>query len=201
MGRTTSVGTCDYCRRELSKGAAAKHLAACKGREKGEEDRFVVLAEGRHLPQYWMALDVLPELKLDALDRFLRKTWLECCGHVSAFSMQRQPVGKGRRIEELAGAELGYAYDFGSTTELRIRIGAQPLASVSFRNAVKIAARNIAPKHVCECGTDAAHVCSECQWDGAGFVCVKCAKKHECGEEMLLPLVNSPRAGVCGYGG
>jgi hypothetical protein len=28
-----------------------------------------------------------------------------------------------------------------------------------------------------------------------------CAAKHECGEEMLLPVLNSPRAGVCGYCG
>jgi hypothetical protein len=28
-----------------------------------------------------------------------------------------------------------------------------------------------------------------------------CARSHEYGEEMLLPLVNLPRAGVCGYPG
>jgi hypothetical protein len=28
-----------------------------------------------------------------------------------------------------------------------------------------------------------------------------CAGEHECGEEMLLPVVNSPRVGMCGYTG
>jgi len=32
-------------------------------------------------------------------------------------------------------------------------------------------------------------------------VCEGCAGEHECGEEMLLPVVNSPRVGMCGYEG
>lgn len=28
-----------------------------------------------------------------------------------------------------------------------------------------------------------------------------CTQKHDCGEDMLLPLVNSPRASMCGYTG
>jgi hypothetical protein len=28
-----------------------------------------------------------------------------------------------------------------------------------------------------------------------------CAGGHECGEEMLLPVVNSPRVAMCGYTG
>jgi hypothetical protein len=34
-----------------------------------------------------------------------------------------------------------------------------------------------------------------------GWLCDECAVGHECGEEMLLPVVNSPRVGVCGYVG
>jgi hypothetical protein len=33
------------------------------------------------------------------------------------------------------------------------------------------------------------------------FYCDKCLTKHECGDEMSLPVVNSPRMGVCGYCG
>jgi len=29
----------------------------------------------------------------------------------------------------------------------------------------------------------------------------KCARSHECDHEMFLPVVNSPRAGVCAYSG
>ena len=34
-----------------------------------------------------------------------------------------------------------------------------------------------------------------------GWLCQSCADEHECGEDMLLPVVNSPRTGVCGYAG
>jgi hypothetical protein len=33
------------------------------------------------------------------------------------------------------------------------------------------------------------------------FFCDKCGKKHKSHDEMFLPVVNSPRMGVCGYTG
>ena len=33
------------------------------------------------------------------------------------------------------------------------------------------------------------------------FLCEDCAKTHACDEEMRLNVCNSPRMGVCGYGG
>ena len=41
------------------------------------------------------------------------------------------------------------------------------------------------------------HVYGECE----DFVCDQCLESHECGEEMVLDVVNSPRMGVCGYVG
>lgn len=38
-------------------------------------------------------------------------------------------------------------------------------------------------------------------WDGEGWLCESCAKNHECDEDMFLPVLNSPRTGVCGYTG
>jgi hypothetical protein len=37
--------------------------------------------------------------------------------------------------------------------------------------------------------------------EGAAFLCNACVAQHGCGEEMLRPVVNSPRMGVCGYDG
>ena len=34
---------------------------------------------------YWMHLQVAVDTTLATLDRFLRDTWLECCGHLSVF--------------------------------------------------------------------------------------------------------------------
>jgi hypothetical protein len=96
-----------------------------------------------------------------------------------------------------------YEYDYGSTTDLVLRTVADWEGKTG-RSAVTPLARNLPPEIFCDiCGSPkrATRVCTECQWNGEGWLCGECAAKHECGEEMLLPVVNSPRTGVCGYTG
>ena len=72
------------------------------------------------------------------------------------------------------------------------------------RRAVRLAARNIPLVWPCaDCGEPATHVCAVCvAEDGNPFACAAHAKAHPCEEgEALRPVVNSPRMGVCGYGG
>lgn len=47
----------------------------------------------------------------------------------------------------------------------------------------------------------AVSICTECYWEGDGFLCEDCMEIHECGEDMQLPACNSPRMGVCAYEG
>lgn len=47
----------------------------------------------------------------------------------------------------------------------------------------------------------ATALCIECIYDGTGLLCDDCRQDHECGEEMLSEIYNSPRTGVCGYEG
>ena len=51
------------------------------------------------------------------------------------------------------------------------------------------------------CGKPATQVCTECMWENTGWLCDECASKHDTDEEMFLPVVNSPRVGMCGYTG
>lgn len=44
-------------------------------------------------------------------------------------------------------------------------------------------------------------ICCGCKYSSEAFFCKACGKKHECGEDMILPIVNSPRTGVCAYTG
>lgn len=79
-----------------------KHLGACQrrasearaeaaGRNTGRKTKkFHLVVEGRGLPMYWMHLEVSTGVTLADLDQFLRETWLECCGHLSAFEIGRQ---------------------------------------------------------------------------------------------------------------
>jgi hypothetical protein len=63
---------------------------------------------------------------------------------------------------------------------------------------IRILARNTPPALQCaKCGVDATIICVECY----ELFCGGCLVAHECGEEMALPVANSPRMGVCGYAG
>jgi hypothetical protein len=60
----------------------------------------------------------------------------------------------------------------------------------------------ISPQVWCDiCGQPATEICSQCIFDDKGWLCDEHAESHECGEEMLLPVVNSPRVGMCAYAG
>lgn len=100
------------------------------------------------------------------------------------------------------GMTFGYEYDFGSTTELKITVVDYRIGNYK-KDKLTILSRNNPPILICdECGKKAAvFICTECVWEGGGLLCEDCAETHECGEEMLLDVCNSPRMGVCGYTG
>lgn len=229
MARQTSKGICAFCHGEFSKSAMTRHLETCEQRtitEAKTESRrkaqkigtFHLLVEGRDLPMYWMHLDVTASTTLATLDRFLRDTWLECCGHLSAFEIGgvRYAVDAGMddgwgmdeksmrvRLDRVfsPGQTCSYEYDYGTTTELKLKVIAEREAEARGK-AIRVLARNTPPVIVCEeCGKPATNVCSQCIFDGKGWLCDGCAEDHECGEEMLLPVVNSPRVGMCAYTG
>jgi hypothetical protein len=105
------------------------------------------------------------------------------------------------------GMKFGHQYDFGSTTALALRVVGEygGAARGKKEEPVRVLARNDPPEIRCgKCGKPAELVCTECLCEGRGWLCKSCAKKHEdeCeGGEMMLPVVNSPRVGVCGYCG
>jgi hypothetical protein len=192
----------------------ARHLKTClpkslqkEANEKGGKRHpfFLIQVSGRYATNYWMFLKVSALAPLEVLDNFLRDIWLECCGHMSAFSYKRHEVGMGRRLWDVLqpGMELQYEYDFGSTTELLIKVLGEHEGIMGKRRPIQVLCKNQAPEYFCEdCGKGrAVAICAECQCDGDGWLCQACAESHICGKEMQLPVVNSPRTGVCGYAG
>jgi len=181
------------------------HLRRClHGSSGANSEVLLIRAQAPGAPIFWMDCAVAPDAKLKDLDQLLRRTWLECCGHLSEFYTDgRRKVSMNMRITDALGEKgnrLGYEYDFGSTTELVIRFSGRAKAASGQR--VRVVARNEPPIWRCnECGEPATVVCAQCVYDGGGFCCEEHATRHDCGEEMLLPVVNSPRMGVCGYTG
>lgn len=184
----------------------ARHLPKCiEASRDGVCGRVVLLrACQTGAPTYWLDVAARREAKLAELDQLLREVWLECCGHSSEFyGRRRESLSMKTRIDDVlgtAGSQLGYVYDFGSSTELVITHVA--VIEAALPKKPRVVGRNEAPTWPCDvCDKPATSVCAECFNGGNGFCCEKHAAEHACGEEMLLPVVNSPRIGVCGYTG
>jgi hypothetical protein len=210
-----------------------RHLKSCmrkahvsqkkSGRETAEKKTFHIMVEGRYQPEYWMHLAVSKDATLEDLDEFLRETWLECCGHMSAFTIGGARYVTGAGIDSMwiglgfaSGGEdmdvpLGrvltrglrflHEYDFGTTTKLTLKVVAEPEGETG-TDSIEILARNNPPLVTCDsCEEMATQVCTQCVDEGKGWLCDACAKEHECGDDQILPLVNSPRCGICGYTG
>lgn len=279
---------CEFCGRSFTKRGMSRHLMSCSAREQDYARRAAehpgwksvrmahLRVEGEYAPDYWMHIELPLTATLYQLDQFLRDIWLECCGHLSAFTINGQrydfyventgPLmfpppehtpGQPLRDEDLLTAEqyreamladarrrglseqqmawfeqslirmtteensmdvplsevlteglnFEYEYDFGSTTPLKLRVVEMLEHRVPPGAVVTIMARNDPPEIMCDkCGANpAAYVCPFCQYGGEGWLCADCARAHldesSCGVEALLPVVNSPRAGECGYTG
>ena len=208
-------GTCEICKQGFSQRQMTNHLAKCTQAEVGDQAWFHIVVQGRYSKDYWLHLRVLPQASLNHLDGFLRDIWLECCDHLSEFRIgeklytsypdetyepSNMAVSIARVLEP--GMEFRHTYDFGTSTELGIRVIAAR-RSAPDKAKVRLLARNHLPEMACnEChSAPAVQLCRECSWPGRGWMCDACATEHECGEEMLLPVVNSPRVGQCVYTG
>ncbi len=222
--RQTLQGKCNFCGGIFGKRAMTKHLEKCRqgkifqtpsNKNKLRKVRvFHITVEGRYNPEYWMHIEISADAKLKDLDSFLRDIWLECCGHLSSFEIAGRTYveesgarcgGKDRNIMLskvlIPGMKFYHQYDFGTTTELILKVVSERESELS-GNTIVLCARNEPPLILCEsCGKTATQVCSQCIGSGAGWLCDACAEEHECGEEMFLPVVNSPRVGCCGYTG
>lgn len=100
------------------------------------------------------------------------------------------------------GLKFRYEYDFGTTTVLAgLVLGARE--SSRGRRAVRLLARNDPLTWSCaDCDAPAAIICPYCVDDDACLFCESHAPRHpHAADEGFLPVVNSPRMGVCGYTG
>jgi hypothetical protein len=232
MPRRTSTGKCALCGGVFNKSVMTRHLAKCqsehaaKAPPKGTPRKSMrLVVEGRRLPEYWLHLEMPADSTLLDLDRFLRGIWLECCGHLSAFTIdgvqyelntgqvdemwamfggRSAPQSMSAKLDRVLrpGTTFVHEYDFGTTTELKGKLVSEQLASFSKKEIVKTLARNLPPVIPCSvCGAPSTQLCTECLYRGTGCLCDDHTQDHKCGDEMFLPVVNSPRVGECGYTG
>ena len=232
MTGTMSSGTCALCGKDYAKNIISRHLKKClleqasTSSDGKKQKTFWINVWGKHRPDYWLHLQVPCSAKLADLDQFLRDIWLECCGHLSAFTIGntryeldtgqvdaiwKDFFGPSMPTKSMAaklytvlqpGLKFSHEYDFGTTTNLSLKVVAEH-ERAGQSNEIRILARNNPPDLRCtKCGKLATQVCTHCIYEGSvAWLCDQHAKKHKCGEDMLLPVVNSPRVGQCGYTG
>jgi len=194
---------CNLCDKTYSPKGLKRHINSCitKSYTQREEELYYLVIKG-DAPEYYLHIAIKPYTQLADLDSYLRDVWLECCGHMSEFFIGRHPIPMEMSVDEVFFRvdKIEYVYDFGSSTHLTVEFvkafdGKQP-------TLIETLSRNPLPKIKCShCGSvKVVAVCGECLYEGRGNLCKKCLPKHECGLDMVLPYVNSPRYGVCGYG-
>ena len=218
--RKRSRGRCGYCGREMTKGGLSRHLADCPQRQEiiATADRgtgqaqtlYHLKVEDAYGGDFWLHLEMSGTATLKKLDDYLRAIWLECCGHLSQFSIggwRGDEISMSRKAEQVfePGIVLTHIYDFGTSSETLIKVVGVRQDKPTTRHPIALMARNDLPEAQClKCERPATYYCAECviEDDTSGLLCNVHVKRHphdNYGE--LIPIVNSPRLGMCGYDG
>lgn len=212
-------GTCSFCGEIVTKRGILKHLEKCpkwleqlQAAETGSrpvETLWHLRVQDAYDKDFWLELEMAGSATLDKLDKYLRAIWLECCGHLSQFTIGGwggSEVGKSHKANAIfeVGLILRHLYDFGTTSETDIRVLGARTGKTLSKHPITLLARNIQPEASCQvCGQPANWLCIECLYANiTGFLCnehVVGHPHHDYGDPMGV--YNSPRMGMCGYEG
>ncbi|TFG69756.1 MAG: hypothetical protein E4H27_06825 [Anaerolineales bacterium] len=215
-----SYGQCAFCGGMYAKSGMRKHLQACLQRNQAidtanEKDAKACIVYDLQVQEawrgeYWLHLEMKDTATLRDLDRYLRAIWLECCGHMSQFSIDGwdgDEIPKSWHIADVfkPGVEVTHIYDFGESSYLLIKSVAVRPGKPLTRHRINMLARNTAPVYECDvCGEPASFKCMECviEYNQRGYLCDVHSENHpHIAYGELRALLNSPRVGMCGYDG
>jgi hypothetical protein len=217
-----SHGKCAWCGEEFSKRAVSTHFDKCpkwqealrlaESSDRPVETLWRLRVQDAYNNQFWLDLEMAGSVSLDKLDKYLRAIWLECCGHLSQFTIGSwggREIAKTRKADALFAPELilRHLYDFGDTSETDIRVIGSRKGKAATKHPITLLARNLQPEALCqECAEPASWLCMECiiehEGEMTGLLCDEHVEEHphdNYGEPHRL--VNSPRMGMCGYDG
>jgi hypothetical protein len=212
-----SRGGCAFCGETLLRRGIEKHLAACPQYQQAQsesnqpsENIWRIRVQDAYSSDYWLELDMRGSASLTQLDKYLRAIWLECCGHLSEFTLGGwggRKLAKARKADEAfaPGMVIRHIYDFGTSSETDIRVQDTRHAIPLSKHPITLLARNLPPQFTCQdCGKPATCWCQECVYaeEKPGFLCDEHAEEHPHEDYGgVMKVVNSPRMGMCGYDG
>lgn len=211
MPQTKNHGACYLCNQDVEHRIIQKHLEKCiencKDNElarKNEKEKIFLIKifSGK---EFWIYIEINGSSILENLDYFLRKTWVECCEHMSQFTINGERYKYNGKMNKVihrvlpVGAEFNYEYDFGSTTILTGTVISS--RSGELKEDLRLLARNHLPEYFqcTTCQKIPIVICTSCD----DLFCEQCKNEHKncADDDYTLPVVNSPRMGVCGYTG
>ena len=226
--RPESRGICAYCGEVMTKRGVSKHMKTCtklleslvsaEKSDRPEENLWHLRVQDAYDKDFWLDLEMNGSASLEKMDAYLRAIWLECCGHLSQFTIggwSGQKIGKARKADSIfdLGLVLRHQYDFGTTSETDIKVVDVREGKALSRHPIALLARNKMPEMFCsECHQPADCLCLQCLYEAdepeaaTWFFCDDHIDDHveNCAHDDYgdpLPLVNSPRMGMCGYDG
>jgi len=186
-------GKCYYCGKEIAKVSVIKHLKLCTKKEEYQEkvksvgkkrsNLFVLQISDKYNPKdYWIYVSVDENVTLKELDQFLRDIWVECCGHLSVFTIDgvdydidakaanefnfffgKRSRGMNVKLKNVLreGLTFSYEYDFGDTTYITIKV-LNKYEDYQHKD-IEVMARNNPIEYECfECKNKAYYYCYDC---------------------------------------
>jgi len=170
--------------------------------DKEKRNQFIITIKPKYDgSEYCIYLSIAGTLGLVHIDQFIKDIWVECCGHLSGFTIRGkfyQDHSMNTKLNDILDSDekFEYEYDFGSTTHLILEVVDIIQVPSSF-SEIEIIARNHEIKHECEiCGAEAKYF----NYEKDEWECENCIDEDD---DMIsqFDYCNSPRDGVCGYEG
>jgi hypothetical protein len=216
---------CKTCPAKFFKKDIITHQNTCivstNKHKSGYLIRFV--SYGQNNNQYYMYALFDASSTFSDIDIFLKEMWVECCGHLSGFSNLNSQIKikNSTLISKYPNqSTFLYEYDYGSTTQVFFEfIEILNLnKKTKTKQPIELLLRNDPPYIKCySCDKNSVFYYEDmsfCREDSYGFYLekpkeiketkvikkTKEPKEIRIQKEYLLPILNSPRSGVCGYG-
>ncbi len=231
----TTKGSCAFCGRTVARGGMSKHLTTCPERQaqidkadasnRKAQTLYQLAVRDKEFTAFWLLLEVNGAAPLADLDTYLRAIWVDCCDHMSFFTIagmqyrdliddkftlrgeksRQTPVGEAFQAAK-PGKPGAYEYDFAAPSKLTLEVVGQREGKPLSKHPVALLARNLLPDFKCAaCGQPAGWMCVQCYYERGEEKCYLCAehvKGHACTRYgSPRKVYNSPRLGRCKYNG
>mgnify|MGYP003830122133 FL=1 len=207
------------CGCQMTSYGMSRHLSTCAKRNEAinianqtsESAQYLyhLKIKDTYTGNYWLYLEMNDNANLFDLDDYLRAIWLECCGHLSEFTIYntRQKINMRTKAKNILepGMTLLHIYDFGTSSKTLIEVVDERFGQPLTTHPIFLMARNEPPEILCQkCERPATVLIPEWMEIERDLftLCEKHARKI-LGDSYseTLPIVNSPRTGMCGYTG